>query len=141
MPDQKAVERPFEISEALKTKFCQQAYLPLELRLRGKSTTQSCRTPIYFADLTLQEGRTLADAVKEARARAAQLKEAGVDQGALDRLAQAGYDNAAFEESDEEVGDIMDEFYPGAASEVAASPVAVQRLSLAERLDKKQAIG
>lgn len=30
--------------------------LPLQLTLRGKSTTQSYRTPIYYVDLTLEEG-------------------------------------------------------------------------------------
>ena len=30
--------------------------LPLQLTLRGKSTTQSYRTPIYYVDLTLRDG-------------------------------------------------------------------------------------
>jgi hypothetical protein len=30
--------------------------LPLQLTLRGKSTTQSYRTPVYYVDLTLQMG-------------------------------------------------------------------------------------
>jgi hypothetical protein len=32
------------------------ACLPLELRLRGKSTRQSRGTPIYYVDITLREG-------------------------------------------------------------------------------------
>ena len=35
------------------------ACLPLELRLRGKSTTQSHRSAIYYADLTIREGMSL----------------------------------------------------------------------------------
>ena len=37
--------------------------LPLQLTLRGKSTTQSYRTPIYFVDLTLRDDVTLKQAV------------------------------------------------------------------------------
>jgi hypothetical protein len=33
--------------------------LPLQLTLRGKSTTQSYRTPIYYVDLTLRDGVNL----------------------------------------------------------------------------------
>ena len=35
------------------------ACLPLELRLRGKSTTMSYRSAIYYVDLTIREGMTL----------------------------------------------------------------------------------
>lgn len=37
------------------------ATLPLELRLRGKSTAQSHRTPIYYVDLTIRPGMSLAE--------------------------------------------------------------------------------
>ena len=40
--------------------------LPLELRLRGKSTTQSHRSPIYYVDLTVKTGVTLAEAIGNA---------------------------------------------------------------------------
>ena len=33
--------------------------LPLQLTLRGKSTTQSYRTPVYYVDLTLRDGVNL----------------------------------------------------------------------------------
>ena len=60
------------------------AYMPLELKLRGKSTTQSHRTPIYYVDLVVKEGMSLQEAVAEAREKARQVKEEGVDQAALD---------------------------------------------------------
>ena len=41
--------------------------LPLELRLRGKSTTLSHRAPIYYVDLTLRDGTPLAQAIATAR--------------------------------------------------------------------------
>ena len=42
--------------------------LPLQLTIRGKSTTQSYRTPIYYVDLTLQDNVSLKDAVENAQA-------------------------------------------------------------------------
>lgn len=35
--------------------------LPLQLTLRGKSTMQSYRTPVYYEDLTLRDGISLKD--------------------------------------------------------------------------------
>lgn len=43
------------------------AYLPLELRLRGKSTTQSHRAPIYYVDLCVRQSLSLETAVLQAR--------------------------------------------------------------------------
>lgn len=40
------------------------ACMPLELKLRGKSTTQSHRSAIYYIDLVVPSGMTLTDAVK-----------------------------------------------------------------------------
>jgi len=41
--------------------------LPLQLTLRGKSTTQSYRTPIYYVDLTLRDGINLQEAITSAK--------------------------------------------------------------------------
>ena len=40
--------------------------LPLELRLRGKSTTQSHRAAIYYTDLTVRSGMTMTEAISSA---------------------------------------------------------------------------
>lgn len=93
------------------------ATLPMELRLRGKSTTQSHRAPIYFSDLTLRAGLTLNDAVTEARKLVEERKAAGVDQDALDDVARQGFAAGAFEESAEEGGAVVKEFYPPADTE------------------------
>jgi len=53
-------------------------YLPLTLRLRAKSTTQSYRTPVYYVDLTLREETTLTEAVGQARLEAMLDDEAGL---------------------------------------------------------------
>lgn len=87
------------------------ACLPLELRLRGKSTTQSHRGAIYYVDLGVRDGVSLGDAITEAKAMSARQLESGLDQAALDAAAQAGFGNAAFEFGDEEGTEILEEFY------------------------------
>lgn len=86
--------------------------LPLELRLRGKSTTQSHRAPIYYVDLTVRTGMALAEAIAGARAEDEHRKGAGFDQLALEDAARLGFANGAFEESEEEGADLVEEFYP-----------------------------
>jgi len=86
--------------------------LPLELRLRGKSTTQSHRAPIYYVDLTVREGMSLAEAVSAARTEQDARKASGFDQTALDEAARQGFAQGAFEESEEEGAAAVEEFYP-----------------------------
>ena len=85
--------------------------LPLQLTLRGKSTTQSYRTPIYYVDLTLRDGVNLQEAISSAKQIDEQSKAAGFYQEALDHVARQGYGNASFEVGDEEGLDIVEEFY------------------------------
>ncbi|MEG2268140.1 MAG: hydrolase or metal-binding protein [Acinetobacter sp.] len=85
--------------------------LPLQLTLRGKSTTQSYRTPIYYVDLTLRDGVNLNDAITSAKQMDEQSKAAGFYQEALDHVARQGYGNAHFEVGSEEGLDIVEEFY------------------------------
>lgn len=86
--------------------------LPLELRLRGKSTTQSHRAPIYYVDLTVRESLSLAEAVSAARTEAEARKASGFDQTALDEAARRGFAQGAFEESEEEGAAVVEEFFP-----------------------------
>lgn len=86
--------------------------LPLQLILRGKSTTQSYRHPVYYVDLTLRDGISLNDAIAQARQIDATSKQAGFYQEALDHVARQGFANARFEMNDEEVREMVDEFYP-----------------------------
>ena len=85
--------------------------LPLQLTLRGKSTTQSYRTPIYYVDLTLRDGVNLQEAITSAKQIDEQSKAAGFYQEALDHVARQGYGNASFEVGGEEGLDIVEEFY------------------------------
>ena len=85
--------------------------LPLQLTLRGKSTTQSYRTPIYYVDLTLRDGVNLQDAITSAKQIDEQSKASGFYQEALDFVARQGYGNASFEVGGDEGLDIVEEFY------------------------------
>ncbi|MBJ9985548.1 hydrolase or metal-binding protein [Acinetobacter sp. S40] len=85
--------------------------LPLQLTLRGKSTTQSYRTPVYYVDLTLRDGINLQHATQTAKEIDQQSKQSGFYQEALDYVARQGYSNARFEVNSEEGLDIVEEFY------------------------------
>jgi hypothetical protein len=104
-------------------------HLPLLLRLRAKSTTQSHRTPVYYVDLTLRDGQTLAEAVSTARKAADEQLEAGIDTAELEQAARLLLQNGQFEDTEEEVPQLLEEFYPavegGAESE--EKPKAVSR--------------
>ncbi|MEQ6435429.1 phage capsid protein [Comamonas sp. w2-DMI] len=88
------------------------AGMPLELKLRGKSTTQSHRAAIYYADLVVRSGLTLNEAIAQARELVVQRHAAGFDQQALDEAAKLGYANGSFEDSPEEAAGLVEEFYP-----------------------------
>ncbi|MBS0352714.1 MAG: hypothetical protein JSR83_02275 [Proteobacteria bacterium] len=116
--------------------------LPLELRLRGKSTTQSHRAPIYYVDLTVRTGMTLAEALAEGKAERARRREAGFDQAALDLAARVGFANGAFEELDEDGTAVVEAFYPeiGAAGSEAGADTAPADMPvnpLRHRLDRR----
>jgi len=85
--------------------------LPLQLSLRGKSTTQSYRIPVYYVDLTLREGISLNEAIQSAQQIDEQSKVAGFYQEALDFMARQCFENAKFEVSGEEGMDVVEEFY------------------------------
>lgn len=121
--------------------------LPLELRLRGKSTTMSHRTPVYYVDLTVRDGVTLEEAITEARVNDERRKAAGYDQSALDESAKQGFGNGAFEDSGEDIPEIVEEFFPdssanadtgaGGNPEQGLQQIKPAKPTLRERLDKK----
>ncbi|AQZ33442.1 hydrolase or metal-binding protein [Pseudomonas sp. LPH1] len=113
------------------------ACLPLELRLRGKSTRQSHGTPIFYADLTVRSGMDIAEALQVANELDAQRQATGFNQAALDEAAQRGFGNGAFEDSEEDGGVIAEEFYPTEAPPTPATNTSHHsaKTSLAEKLD------
>ena len=88
------------------------AALPLELRLRGKSTTQSHRSSVFYVDLTLRPSVTLAEAINSARQERAAHEASGLKQADLDNAAREGLALGTFEESMEESVAVVEEFYP-----------------------------
>lgn len=112
--------------------------LPLELRLRGKSTTQSHRAPIYYVDLTVRDGMSLEEALTAAKAEADDRRTFGFNQDALDEAARQGLAQGAFEESAEEGATVSEEFGPEnvGASSAPHLPGGSQRLGLAITLKR-----
>lgn len=90
------------------------ASLPLELKLRGKSTTMSYHTPIYYVDMVVRSGMTLEQAIAQARELNEQRLSSGFNQSALDDAARKGFANGTFEEMEEDVPAVVEEFYPPA---------------------------
>ncbi|WP_009909945.1 hypothetical protein [Burkholderia thailandensis] len=120
------------------------ACLPLELKLRGKSTTQSYRSAIYYVDIGVRSGSTLEQALEEAKALNERRIAAGFDQTALDAAARAGFANRAFEDSPDERAAVAEEFFPEptsggpdgrSATETETAETA--RPSLRDKLDQK----
>ena len=85
--------------------------LPLQLILRGKSTTQSYRQPVYYVDLTLRDGISLNEAIIQAKQIDEQSKQAGFYQEALDFIARKGFGNGRMDVDMEEGLDVVEEFY------------------------------
>lgn len=92
--------------------------LPLQLILRGKSTIQSYRTPIYYVDLTLRDNISLQEAITQAKKMDEQAKAAGFYQEALDHVARvgfaqgfAGFDMDLGNVQGEDNFDVIEEFY------------------------------
>ncbi|WP_374499715.1 hydrolase or metal-binding protein [Pseudoxanthomonas sp.] len=116
------------------------ACMPLELKLRGKSTAMSHRTAIYYVDLVVRTGMTLEQAIAEAQVKDAQRKDSGFDQDALDEAARRGFANGAFEELDEDVPAVAEEFYPEAGGAGPVTEAAEERPArLSDRLQDKVA--
>lgn len=110
--------------------------LPLELRLRGKSTRQSHGSPIYYVDLTVNGNFTIEEALLEARRLEADRQEAGFDQSALEAAARLGLGNGAFEDSDDETESVVEEFFPESTCDKdnTGQGAKIETPSLAEKL-------
>ncbi|MEL0169652.1 MAG: hydrolase or metal-binding protein [Pseudomonadaceae bacterium] len=100
------------------------ACLPLELRLRGKSTRQSHGSAIFYVDLTIRNGMDMAEALQQANELDAQRQASGFNQAALDNAAQQGFANGAFEDNEEDLSAIVEEFYP---AEETTPPTAINQ--------------
>lgn len=106
--------------------------LPLQLTLRGKSTTQSYRTPVYYVDLTLRDGVNLQQAIQMAQEIDQQIKQAGFNQNALDATARLGFSNGQFEVNSEEGVDLVEEFYSDENQENDTQQIQAETSSIAK---------
>ena len=113
------------------------AYLPLELRLRAKSTAMSHRTPIYYVDLGIRNGMPLDAAISQAAQAAEYAQKFGHNQEALEQAAREGYSLGLFEELEQEATEIVQEFYPQAA-EPTGQGMHMQEMHQPERGRGKQ---
>ncbi len=113
------------------------ACMPLELRLRGKSTRQSRGTAIFYVDITLREGWTLEATLAEAQHLDEFHQATGFDQKALDKAAKAGFANGAFEDSAEDSADVVEEFYPDAPEHPPGRQEPNAPVTLADKLQAK----
>jgi len=119
------------------------ACLPLELRLRGKSTRQSHGTPIFYVDITVRSGLSLEAALLEAQQLDETRQASGFDQSALDHAARQGFNNGAFEDTEEDTGAIVEEFFPAIVDqpihveEPQAQLATPDKPSLAQKLESQ----
>jgi hypothetical protein len=113
--------------------------LPLTMRLRGKSTTQSHRAAVYYVDITTRDGMTLEDAISEARALYERRNSIGFDQEALELAALQGFQNGAFEETEDDIPDVLEEFFPESVTEdgTAGKVTEKGKPSLLDKLESK----
>ena len=65
---------------------------------------------------------SLREAVAEAQEKAKQMKKEGVDQEALDAAAAKGFGNALFEYDEDEMAQVIEEFYPNGTVKNGMSP-------------------
>ena len=116
-------------------------YLPLMLRLRAKSTTQSYRTPVYYVDLTLRDEADLNAVVAQARSDAADAFAAGLDRAQLEAAALQLLGNGQFEETEEDSVHVLEEFYPPepATETDTPSPPPSRAVRLTPQLGKHRA--
>lgn len=113
--------------------------MPLELKLRGKSTTMSYRAAIYYVDLVVRSGLSLEQAIEEARELDQRRQASGFDQAALDEAARQGFANGAFEELEEDVPAVVEEFYPEDQADANGSSTSRAPTSLGGKLAAKVA--
>ena len=102
---------------------------------------QSHGTPIFYVDLTVRGGIDMSEALRVANELDVQRQAAGFDQTALDEVARRGFGNGAFEDSEEDSGAVIDEFFSVESSGEPSSSKFTQqpsgKPSLAERLESQ----
>lgn len=97
----------------------------------------SCRTAVYYVHLVVRSRLSLEQAIDEARELDRRRHANGFDQAALNEAARQGFANGAFEELDEDVPAVVDEFYSEEGVAAGELPVAKAPISLGGKLEAK----
>lgn len=63
-------------------------------------------------DLVIRDGMTLHEAIQQARQLSEEHQAQGFDQGALDTAARLGFANGSFEETEDDLPAVAEEFFP-----------------------------
>ncbi|QPK62888.1 hydrolase or metal-binding protein [Methylomonas sp. LL1] len=110
--------------------------MPLELKLRGKSTRQSHGSAIFYVDITLRGHQSIEEALADAKRIDDERQASGFDQAALDQAARLGFANGAFEDNEDDGSVVVEEFFPVEptdSSDTQSTPLA----PLTAKLDAK----
>ena len=83
------------------------AGMPMMLVMESKTTTQSCRTPIYFADLVTRPGMKLIEAIKQASEFQKTMADAGLSLEGMEDALRAGLANSDFADEIEDMDEWM----------------------------------
>ena len=94
------------------------AGIPLSLRLRAKTSANSYKSVVYFVDLQVREGMSLAEACQAGQAHRQAWEDIGLSREAFEAAARDGFDRSAFEDAEEEGGEVLEAFYQGAEKPV-----------------------
>ncbi len=119
------------------------ANMPMLLVLRTKTTTQSFREPIYFADLVTRPGMNLLTAVAEAKTYQETLNAAGLSLDGLESALRAGRANGDFSDEIEDTDEwLSDEDLIAAAGDQIIRTAGLRGMdSLTARLNEIAAEG
>ena len=96
--------------------------MPLELKLRGKSTRQSHGSAIFYVDITLRNNQSIEEALAEAKRIDDERQASGFDQTALDQAARLGFANGAFEDNEDDGSAVVEEFFPAEPTDSSVKP-------------------
>lgn len=99
------------------------AGMPMMLVMESKTTTQSCRTPIYFADLVTRPGMKLIEAIQKANEYQKAMADAGLSIEGMEEQLRAGLANSDFADEIED----MDEWISDDALIAAVGEQAVRK--------------
>ena len=95
---------------------------------------------IYYVDVTAREGLTTEETFAQAKQLNERRQSGGYDRVALDVVAREGLSNGAFEDSEEETPEIIEEFFTETDTSVgdnSTKPYKEEKVGLREKLNAK----